>query len=131
MQVLVRNQPADLSPLATRLRRQAVTLAHPKLEQAALAHASWLEQLGGHHQARRRDLLVIFRHPSSRRATAAAALARQAEQATGLLAATASTLTVLDAEAAGRVLAAATGPASPPRPPGLAPPAAIITGAHR
>jgi hypothetical protein len=131
MQVLVRSQPADLSPLATRLRSQAATLAHPALEQAALAHASWLEQLGGQHQARHRELLVIFRHPSGCRDAAAAALARQAEQATELLAAAGSTLTVLDADGAGRVLAAAVSPASPPRPLGLAPPATVITGAHQ
>jgi hypothetical protein len=131
MQVLVRNQPADLSPLAVRLRRQTATLAHPALEEAALAYAGWLEQLGDHHQARHRELLVIFRHPhSGRRDAAAAALARQVEQATELLAAAGVTLTVLDADAAGRVLAAATSPSNPPPPAGLAPAATVITGAQ-
>ena len=127
MQVLVRSQPADLAPLATRLRGQAAALAHPALEQAALAHASWLEQVGARHQARHRELLVIFTQPPAA-PDATAALARQAEQATTLLAAAGVTLTVLDADAAGRVLAAATNPASPARPAGLAPAGTVITG---
>jgi PrgI family protein len=127
MQVLVRSQPADLASQARRLRSQAASLAHPALEQAALAHAHWLEQLGAQHQARHRELLVILRQPAGA-ADAAAALARQAEQATGLLAAAGVTLRILDGDAAGRVLAAATDPASPPRPAGLAPAGTLITG---
>ena len=38
------------------------------------------------------------------------------------------TLTPLDGDAAAQALAAATNPDGPPRPAGLAPPAAIITG---
>ena len=128
MQVLVRSQPADLAPLATRLRGQAAALAHPALEQAALAHASWLEQLGARHEARHRELLVIFTQPPATPDPPAGALARQAEQATTLLAAAGVTLTILDADAAGRVLAAATNPASPARPAGLAPAGTVITG---
>jgi hypothetical protein len=132
MQVLVRSQPADLQPMAGRLRAGAAGLADPALEQAALAHASWLEDLAGCYQVRRRELLVIFTHPRAARtrAAAAAALARQAEQANGLLAAAGVTLTVLDADAAGRVLAAAANPAGPARPGGLAPANAVITGRH-
>jgi hypothetical protein len=125
-QVLVRSQPANLSPQARRLRGQA-GLAHPALEQAALAHASWLEALADRYQARHRELLVIFHQPPGP-PNPAAALARRVEQAAALLAAAGVTLTVLDADAASRVLAAATNPTSPPRPPGLAPAAAVITG---
>jgi PrgI family protein len=127
MQVLVRSQPADLAPLARRLRTRAAGLAHPALEQAALAHASWLEDLRARHEARHRELLVIFTQPPGV-PHAAAALARQAEQATTLLAGVGVTLTVLDAGAAGRVLAAATNPTSPARPAGLAPAGTVITG---
>jgi len=125
IQVWVHSQRADLSPLATRLRRQATCLADPGLEQAALAYAGWLEELAADHQVRRRQLLVIFHQPPGT-PEPAAALARQAEQATGLLAAAGVTLTVLDAAAAARVLAVAAIPDGPPRPDGLAPPGAVI-----
>jgi hypothetical protein len=127
MQILVHSQPADLAPLANRHRGQAAALAHPALEQAAVAHASWLEQVGVRHQARHRELLVIFTQPPGI-PDATAVLARQAEQATILLAGVGVTLTILDADAAGRVLAAATNPTSPPRPVGLAPAGTLITG---
>jgi hypothetical protein len=127
VQVVVRSQPADLAPLARRLRGQAAGLAHPALERAALAHAGWLEDMGGQHQTRHRELLVVFTQLPGV-AGAAGALARQAEHATALLAAAGVTLTALDADAAGRVLAAATCPASPSRPAGLAPAGTVITG---
>jgi len=126
LQVSVHTQRADLAPLATRLRRQATGLAHPALEQAALAYAGWLEELAADHQVRRRQLLVSFHQPPGT-PEPAAAFARQAEQATGQLAAAGVTLTVLDAVAAARVLAVAATPDGPPRPDGLAPPEAVIT----
>ena len=127
MQVLVRSDRADLTPQATRLREQAAALPHPGLEQAALAHARWLDTLTGDRDIRRRQLLVVFHQPPST-LSSAAALHRQAEQATGLLAAAGVTLTPLDGQEAARVLNGAANPDSPPRPAGLAPPAAVITG---
>jgi PrgI family protein len=97
MQVLVRTQRADLAPLASRLRGQAAGLAHPALEQAALAHAGWLEELAAGHEVRRRELLVIFHQPPGA-PDPATSLTRQAEQAAGLLAAAGVTLTPLDAD---------------------------------
>jgi hypothetical protein len=127
LQVLVRSDRADLTPMVTRLREQAAALPHPGLEQAALAHARWLETLTGERDIRRRQLLVVFHQPPST-TPPAGVLLRQAEQAAGLLAAAGVTLTPLDGEEAARVLHAAANPDSPPRPAGLAPPAAIITG---
>jgi PrgI family protein len=127
MQVLVRSDRADLSPLLHTLRERAAALPHPGLEQAALAHARWLEGLTGDREVRRRQLLVVFHQPPGT-TTPAAALARQAEQAAGLLAVAGVTLTPLDGDAAAQALAAATNPDGPPRPAGLAPAAAIITG---
>ena len=126
MQVLVRSDRADLTPLIHTLRARAAALPHPGLEQAALAHARWLEALTGDHQVRRRQLLVVFHQPAST-TSPDAALHRQAEQAAGLLAA-GVTLTPLDGDAAAQALSAATNPDGPPRPAGLAGPAAIITG---
>jgi hypothetical protein len=127
LQVLVRSDRADLTPLIHTLGERAAALPDPGLEQAALAHARWLEGLTGDHQVRRRQLLVVFHQPASI-TTPAAALARQAEQAAGLLAVAGVTLTALDGDAAAQALAAATNPDGPPRPAGLAPPGAIITG---
>ena len=47
MQVLVRSDRADLTPLLHTLRERAAALPDPGLEQAALAHARWLEALTG------------------------------------------------------------------------------------
>jgi hypothetical protein len=63
VQVLVHSQPASLDPLATHLREQAPGLANQELERAALAHASWLEELAARHGLRHRQLLVIFHQP--------------------------------------------------------------------
>jgi PrgI family protein len=126
LQVLVRSDRADLTPLIRTLRERAAALPDPGLEQAALAHARWLEGLTGDQQVRRRQLLVVFHQPPT--TSPAAALHRQAEQAAGLLAVAGVTLTPLDGDAAAQALAAATNPDGPPRPAGLAPPAAIITG---
>ena len=129
MQVLVRSDRADLTPLLHTLRERAAALPHPGLEQAALAHARWLEALTGDREVRRRQLLVAFHQPpTTSTSTAAAALHRQAEQAGGLLAVAGVTLTPLVGDAAAQALAAASNPDGPPRPAGLAPPAAIITG---
>jgi hypothetical protein len=127
MQVLVRADRADLTALAGGLRDGASALADPGLEQAALAHADWLVALAGQHAVRRRRLLVVFHQPPGA-PEPAGGLARQAEQAAGLLAAAGVTLTPLNVEEAARVLAAAADPDSPPRPDGLAPPGAVITG---
>jgi hypothetical protein len=128
MQVLVRSDRADLTLLVTKLRAQAAALPHPGLEQAALAHARWLEALTGDREVRRRQLLVVFHQSPSGTTTPAAALHRQAEQAAGLLAAAGVTLTPLDGDAAAQVLQAASNPDSRPRPAGLAAATAVITG---
>jgi hypothetical protein len=127
MQVLVRSDRADLTPLLPTLRERAAALPDPGLEQAALAHARWLEALTGDREVRRRQLLVVFHQPAST-STPAAALHRQAEQAAGFLAVAGVTLTPLDGDAAAQALAAATNPDGPPRPAGLAAAGAIITG---
>jgi hypothetical protein len=123
MQVLVRSDRADLTPLLHTLRERAAALPDPGLEQAALAHARWLEALAGDREVRRRQLLVAFHQPPT--TSPAAALHRQAEQAAGLLAVAGVTLTPLDGDAAAQALTAASNPDGPPR---LAPAAAIITG---
>jgi hypothetical protein len=126
MQVLVRSDRANLSPLIHPLRAQAAALPDPRLEQAALAHARWLQALAGDREIRR-QLLVAFRQPPGT-TPSATALHRQAEQAGGLLAAAGVTLTPLDGDAAAQALAAAANPDGPLWPAGLAPAAAVIGG---
>jgi hypothetical protein len=128
VQLLVRTDRADPGPQITRLREQAARLPDPRLEHAALEHARWLETLAGEQQVRRRLLLVVLHQPSGT-PDPAAALARRAKQAAGLLTAAGVSLTRLDGEAAARVLQAAADPDSPPRPAGLAAAEAVITGA--
>lgn len=127
VQVVVRNEPADLAEMAGQLTSQATGLPDPALERAALAHAHWLQEAAGDRRLRRRQLLVVFHQPSGA-PNPAVALVRQAEQAAGLLAAAGVTLTPLDADAAARVLQAAAAPDHPPRPAGLALPGAVISG---
>jgi PrgI family protein len=127
LQVLVRADRADLGPLAAKLREQAAALPHPGLEQAALAHARWLDALPGDREVRRRQLLVVFHQPPGT-PNPTGALLRQAEQAAGLLTAAGVALTPLDGEQAAQVLHAAACPDGPPRPARLAPPAAVIIG---
>jgi hypothetical protein len=127
MQVVVRYQPADLTEMAAQLHTQAAGLADPALERAALAHAGWLEDLGGDRQLRRRQLLVVFHQPAAT-PDLAMVLARRAEQAAGLLAAAGVTLTPLDVDQVAGVLQAATTPDHPVRPAGLAVAGAVIQG---
>jgi hypothetical protein len=127
MQVLVRSDRANLSPLIHPLRAQAAALPHPRLEQAALAHARWLEALAGDREVRRRQLLVVFHQPAST-SPPATVLHRRAEQAAVLLAAAGVALTPLDGDAAAQTLQAAANPERPLWPAGLAPAAAVIGG---
>jgi len=62
-QQLLASDRANLRPLTNPLRTQAAALPHPRLEQAALAHARWLEALAGDRDVRRRQLLVVFHQP--------------------------------------------------------------------
>lgn len=63
VQVLIRAERLDLSGQIAELREQAGGLPHPALEQAALEHAEYLDQLGRATDLLRRQVLLILREP--------------------------------------------------------------------
>ncbi|MBV9660767.1 MAG: PrgI family protein, partial [Acidimicrobiales bacterium] len=63
IQIVVRAEPVDLSPAVDALEAAAPALAHPALEAAARAHASFLADLGGRGLLSR-QVLVVLRQPA-------------------------------------------------------------------
>ncbi|GHH62403.1 PrgI family protein [Lentzea cavernae] len=63
VQVLVRAERLDLSGQIGELREQAGGLPHAALEQAALEHAEYLDQLGRATNLLRRQVLLVLREP--------------------------------------------------------------------
>ncbi len=69
VQVLVRAERLDLSAAIAELRQQAGGLPHPALEQAALEHAEYLDQLRRATDLLRRQVLLVLREPLHARAS--------------------------------------------------------------
>jgi hypothetical protein len=117
IQILVRAEPVDLSPAIDALETAAPGLAHPALEAAARAHASFLADLGGRGLLSR-QVLVVLRQPAAtgRAATGGHgdSLVRRAADCAASLAAVGVTVEALDHHAAIDVLARAFDPAGPP-----------------
>jgi PrgI family protein len=63
VQVLVRAERLDLSAAIAELRQQAGGLPHAALEQAALEHAEYLDQLRRATDLLRRQVLLVLREP--------------------------------------------------------------------
>ncbi|SRR6266498_1824844 len=123
VQLVVRTERVDVDGLVSELDQQAGGLPHPDLERCARDHARFLGELARRRDVLRRTWLVVFREPVA--ASAAVRLVRRAEEAAALLAKAAVTLTVLDQQAARRVLDRALDPDSPHAlPVSAAPPAA-------
>lgn len=101
VQVVVRAEPVDLSPVVDALEAAAPGLPHPALEAAAHQHARFLADLAGRGLLGR-QVLVVLRHPG---ADGAAALARRAAEAASSLAGAGVTLEPLGGEEAARLLA--------------------------
>ena len=127
LQVVVRSEPVDLGARVAELRAQAGGLAHPALEVAALAHAAFVEDLAASRDLLARRVLVVLRDPAGG-TDAPARLRRRAADAATSLAAAGIALRVLDTAAATAALHGAFDPWAPPRPPGLSPPDALVTG---
>jgi hypothetical protein len=127
VQVVVRSQPVDLDARVAALRAEAGGLPHPALEAAALAHAAFVEDLAASRDLLARRVLVVLRDPAGG-PDAPARLRRRAADAAASLAAAGIGLRVLDTTAATAVLHGALDPWAPPRPPGLSPPDALVTG---
>jgi hypothetical protein len=126
IQVVVRSQPVDLGARVAVLRAEAGGLPHPALEAAALAHAAFVEDLAANRDLLARRVLVVLRDPAGG-PDVPGRLRRRAADAAASLAAAGINLRVLDTTAAIAALHGALDPWAPPRPPGLAPPGALVT----
>jgi len=135
VQILVRADRVDPSPLVWEVEDRAAELPDPGLEAAALGHAGFLRQLAAERDLLRRQVLVVLREPvpagargRAGRAAARARVVQRAEQTAAALAGVGVRVSVLDGPAAAAVLTVAADPARPAPPPGLAPPGAPVTG---
>lgn len=124
VQIVVRAEPVDVTPLINGLRRRAAALPHPELEQAAIEHADFLADLARQRDLLRRRVLLVLREPrhggssglrpSGQRRTrdggAAQRVLRRAEEAARALAGAGITVQVLPGGQAAAVLAACCNP---------------------
>ncbi|HEX4813921.1 MAG TPA: PrgI family protein, partial [Nonomuraea sp.] len=110
-QILVRARPVDLDGLIDGLDQRADGLPHPALAHSAADHLAFLQHLNASRDLLARQVLLVLRdhHPARgrrrvRRDAAAAVVLRRADEAARSLTALGITTTVLDAQAARRVL---------------------------
>jgi hypothetical protein len=61
VQILIRAQPVDLTTLADRIHDRAPSLPHPALEQAALAHVAFLDDLATQRELLHRQVTIAVR----------------------------------------------------------------------
>lgn len=111
VQLLATARPVDLTGHVTALRERAGGLPHPALEDAALAHADFLDQLAEGRDLLQRRVVLAVREPG--RTTAAAdRAAGRAQDAARALAAADLVVRPLDTAQAAVVLAAGLDPNS-------------------
>ncbi|MGW2317468.1 PrgI family protein [Streptomyces sp. NPDC001155] len=106
-QLLVRAHRLDVTPLIEDLTDQAPHLPHPALQQAALGHADFLEQLAAERDLLTRQVLLIAREPTPGGGGRAAHRLTEAARA---LEAAEITVSPLDAEESAAVLRLAADP---------------------
>jgi hypothetical protein len=134
VQIVVRSQWVDLSPMAAALTEDAPALPHPALERTALDHAAYLTALGADSDLIRRQVLIVFverqaGHGGADVRAAGDRARRRAEAAARTLAAAEIHLTVLNGGQAGAVLRVAGNPLAPlPLGEGWAAPEQTVTG---
>jgi hypothetical protein len=115
VQILVRTHRLDLTPMVAELRERAPGLPHRLLEDAAYAHADFLNHLATGRDLLARQVLLVHREPGSDR-TAAQRVQRRAAEAASLLASCEVQVALLDRGGAYAVLLAACDPSAPPHP---------------
>jgi hypothetical protein len=124
VQILIRAGRADLSAAVAALRDAAPALPHLALEQAALEHAGFLENLATERDIVTRQALLICREPGHGTGrpggTAAGRALQRASEAARLLAGAGLQVQVLDGGQVTTLLAACADPAAPPQPAGRA-----------
>jgi hypothetical protein len=124
VQILVRAERADLTTVADRIHAQAPSLPHPALEEAALSHVAFLDDLAAQRELLHRQVTIAAR---DRRG--AGHTIHRASEAVRALAACEVTATVLDGPDAAATLAVCLDPTAPLPAVGLAPENAVIHGA--
>jgi hypothetical protein len=137
VQILVRAGRADLSAAVAALREAAPALPHPALEQAALEHAGFLENLAAERDVLTRQALLICREPGHGTGrpgggTAAGRALQRAGEAARLLAAADLQVQLLDGGQVTALLTSCADPGGPPHATGrLAVPGQPVTGPGR
>ena len=133
VQILIRAGRADLSAAVAALRQAAPGLPHPALEQAALEHAGFLENLAAERDVLTRQALLILREAGNRPGgTAAGRALQRAGEAARLLSGAGLQVRLLDGEQVTALLTACADPAAPPQPTGrMALPGRPVTSAGR
>ncbi|MFD0059596.1 PrgI family protein [Streptomyces sp. NPDC056690] len=110
-QILVRAHRLDVAPLVDELTDQAPQLPHPALEQAALAHADFLDQLAAERDLLTRQVLLVAREPSP---SGGARAGHRLTEAARALEGAEITVTALDAKATAHTLRLAADPDATP-----------------
>jgi hypothetical protein len=125
VQVLVRAGRADLSAAVAELRETAPALPHPALEQAALEHAGFLDDLAASRDVLTRQALLVIREPGHGTgrpggSTATGRALQRAGEAARLLAGADLQVQALDGGQVTALLAACADPSGPAPPGGRA-----------
>jgi hypothetical protein len=131
VQILVRAEWVDLSPMITDLEETAPSLPHPALEQAAREHAAFLAELNNDNDLLRRQVLLVLIEPAAARdkKLTAERVRHRLDTAARALATAEITVTPLDGGQVAAILATAANPLAPPHAPdGWAAPDDVITG---
>jgi hypothetical protein len=121
VQILVRAERVDLTTVADRIHHLAPGLPHPALEQAALSHVAFLDDLAVQRELLHRQVTLAVRDTRG-----AGHTLHRAAEAVRALAACEVTASVLDSANTAATLADCLDPTGPPPPDGLAPQGAII-----
>jgi len=121
VQIVVRAERVDLTSVADRIYHLAPSLPHPALEQAALSHAAFLDELAAQRELLHRQVTIAVRDRRGPGHTI-----HRASEAVRALAACEVTATVLDGPDAAATLAGCLDPTAAPPPVGLAPDGAVI-----
>jgi len=121
VQIVVRAERVDLTTVADRIHYHAPNLPHPALEEAALSHAAFLDDLAAQRELLHRQVTIAVRDRRGPGHTI-----HRASEAVRALAACEVTATVLDAPNTAATVAGCLDPTAPPPPVALAPDGAVI-----
>lgn len=124
-QIVVSAQPVDLTSHADTLAARVRSQPHPALADACADHAAFLADLAERRDPLRRQVLIAGRTPTGPGQHSAR---RRADDTARALSGLGVNAKALDGAAVTVALASCADPYRPPRPGGIAPPDAVITG---